>query len=106
MKDLGKKLGTRIKEIRKSRGLSQERLAEKVDISPRYLSRLEVGQQIPSIETLTGLAEALDVQLWELFTFGHDGTVKELREAMRKLILEGDEQQLRLAVKVFRAVLH
>ena len=106
MKDLGKKLGTRIKEIRKSRGLSQERLAEKVDISPRYLSRLEVGQQIPSIETLAGLAEALEVQLWELFTFGHDGTAKELRESIRKLVQEGDEQQLRLAVKVFRAVLH
>jgi transcriptional regulator with XRE-family HTH domain len=106
MKDLGKKLGTRIKEVRKSRGLSQERLAEKVDISPRYLSRLEVGQQMPSIETLAGLAEALDVHLWELFTFGHDGTVKDLREAMRRLIQEGDEQQLRLAVKVFRAMLH
>jgi transcriptional regulator with XRE-family HTH domain len=106
MKDLGKKLGTRIKKIRKSRGLSQERLAEKVDISPRYLSRLEVGQQLPSIETLAGLAEALEVQLWELFNFEHGGTVKELREAMRRLIQEGDEQRLRLAVKVFQAVLH
>ena len=33
-------------------------------------------------------------------------TVKELRESIRKLVQEGDEQQLRLAVKVFRAVLH
>lgn len=106
MKDLGRKLGARIKDVRKSRGLSQERLAEKVDISPRYLSRLEVGQQIPSIETLAGLAEALEVQLWELFAFGPDGTLKQLRVTMRKLLQEEDEQRLRLAVKVLRAVLH
>lgn len=106
MKGLGEKLGARLKEIRKVRGFSQERLAEKVDISPRYLSRLEVGQKTPSIETLARLAEALEVQVWELFDYRHEGTMKELRETMRKLIQEGDERQLRLAVKVFRAVLH
>jgi transcriptional regulator with XRE-family HTH domain len=49
MKDLPGRLGARIKEIRKSRGLSQERLAEKAEISPRFLSRLEVGQQSPEV---------------------------------------------------------
>lgn len=104
MKDLPGRMGARIKEVRKSRGLSQERLAEKAEISPRFLSRLEVGQQSPSIETLARLAEALGVELWELCDFGHEGTVKELQETLRKLIHESDERKLRLAVKVFRAV--
>ena len=106
MKGLSEKIGERLKEIRKLRGFSQERLAEKVDISPRYLSRLEVGQKTPSIDTLARLAEALEVQVWELLDYRHEGTMKELRETMRKLIQEVDERQLRLAVKVFRAVLH
>jgi transcriptional regulator with XRE-family HTH domain len=104
MKDLARKLGARIKEIRKARGLTQERLAEQADLSPRYLSRLEVGQQSSSIETLARLARALEVELWELFDFGHAGTVKELQEALRKLMRELDEEKLRLAVKVVRAV--
>jgi transcriptional regulator with XRE-family HTH domain len=104
MKNLAVRLGARIKSLRKSRGLSQERLAEKSDITPKYLSRLEVGQQSPSIETLARLAEALGVELWELCDFGHEGTVKELQETLRKLIHESDERKLRLAVKVFRAV--
>jgi transcriptional regulator with XRE-family HTH domain len=105
MKNLTGRLGARIKALRKSRRLSQERLAEKADIAPKYLSRLEVGQQSPSIETLASLAEALDVELWEICDFGHEGTQKELQEMLRKIIQESDERKLRLAVKVFRAVM-
>lgn len=104
MKNLTGQMGARIKALRKSRRLSQERLAEKSDITPKYLSRLEVGQQSPSVETLARLADALDVELWELCDFGHEATVKELQETLRKLIQESDERKLRLAVKVFRAV--
>jgi len=104
MKNLAKRLGARIKALRKSRGLSQEQLAEKTGITPKYLSRLEVGQQNPSIETLAKLTEALDVELWELCDVGHEETQKELQETLRKIIHEADEKKLRLAVKVFRAV--
>ena len=104
MKDLAEKIGARIKAVRRSRGMTQERLAEQAEISPRYLSRLEVGEQSPSIDTLGRLATALDVELWELFDFGHEGTQKELQNTMRKLVRESDEGKLRLAVKVFRAV--
>jgi|SRR5579884_661097 transcriptional regulator with XRE-family HTH domain len=103
MAGLSRKLGCRIKEIRRARGLTQERLAEQADLSPRYLSRLEVGQQSPSIEMLTRLARALNVEMWELFDFGHVGTMKELQETLSKLIRELDEEKLRLVVKVIRA---
>lgn len=105
MKDLRGRMGGRIKSVRKARGFSQERLAEKSGISPKYLSRLEVGQQSPSFESLARLAEALDVEMWELLNFGHEGTLRDLRETLRKLIQESDEQKLRLAVKVLRAVM-
>lgn len=105
MKHVNTHIGQRIKEIRKTKGLTQETLAEKVEISTRYLSRLEVGQQSASIDTLVRLAEALNVELGELFDFGHHGTVTELRQMLRKQIQESNEEQLRLAVKLFRAVL-
>ncbi len=105
MKDIPQKLGRRIKELRKLRKLTQEKLAEQTEISYRFLSRLEVGHKSPSIETLTRLAEALDVELWELFDFGHVADVQELRKTMRKLTQECDKRTLKLVVKVMRAIL-
>ncbi|THJ20151.1 MAG: helix-turn-helix transcriptional regulator [Nitrospira sp. CG24D] len=104
MKDLLRKLGARIKEERKVRGLTQEQLAEKVEITPRYLSRLEGGQQSPSIETLTKLAGIFEIELQELFDFHHIGTPKELRARLSKFMNELDEQKLRLAVRLLKAV--
>jgi transcriptional regulator with XRE-family HTH domain len=104
MKDVLRKLGARLKEIRKARGLTQEALAEKVDLSPQYLSRLEGGHQSPSIETMARLAEALDLELFELFNVGHQGTVKEVREKLRKVIHESNEEELRLGLKLLQAL--
>lgn len=99
-----RKLGARIKEERRVRGLTQEQLAEQVEISPRYLSRLEVGRQSPSIATLIKMAEIFDMELSELFDFGHIGTSKELRATLSKFITELDDQKLMVAVKVLKAM--
>ena len=104
MKDLLRQLGRRIKEVRKARGMTQEALAERIEMSPQYLSRIEGGSQSPSVEMLTKLADSLEVEVWEIFDFGDPGTAKELREAVRKVVQGADEKQLRLALKVFRAV--
>jgi transcriptional regulator with XRE-family HTH domain len=52
-------LAERIKALRRAAGLTQEGLAEKADISPEYLSRLETTRQVPSLDTVVDLAEAL-----------------------------------------------
>lgn len=104
MRDLHKRLGGRIRQVRKARGVTQEALAERIDMSPQYLSRIEGGHQSPSVDTLAKLAESLEVEVWELFDFGQPETVKDLREAVRKVTQGTDEGQLRLALKVFRAV--
>jgi len=44
-------LGARIKELRKLRQITQEQLAEKVDLATRYISLIEVGRSSPSLET-------------------------------------------------------
>lgn len=104
MEDEAKRLGTRIKEVRRSRGLTQEKLSEKAGISTRYLSRLEVGKQNPSIDTLVKIAKALTIEVWELYDFTPHGTVKELKTVARKLLDELDEQKLRLVIKIVRAI--
>lgn len=97
-------IGVRIKEIRKSKGLSQEKLAEKAETSANYLSRMERGTENPTLDMLIKISDALEVELWEICDFGHEVNIKELREAMNKLLKESDEEKLRMAVKILRAV--
>ena len=98
--------GKRVRALRKNKGLSQEELAEKTDISSKYLSRVEMGQHFPSIDTLDKLANALKVELKDFFEFAHEGrSSRELREILSGLLKEADEEKLRLLVKIVRAVI-
>ena len=99
-------LGLRIKELRKTRGLTQRQLADKVNIDPKHLSRLEVGNSFPSIDTLERLANVLEVELRNFFEFSHKaGDVKGLKKLISELIKNEDKHKLRLAVKILNALL-
>ena len=61
--------GRRIQVLRKSRGLTQEALAEQVGISVDFLSLIERGRNSPSFENLELFGRALKLPLSQLFTF-------------------------------------
>jgi len=65
--ELKKALGKNIKFWRFRRQLSQIDLAEKAGISVTFLSNIERGNNYPQAKTLCNLAEALNVDAWELF---------------------------------------
>ena len=56
-----------LKENRRKKGLTQEKLAEKADVSLRYIAMLELGKSFPSGEMLEKLAQVLDIQAFQLF---------------------------------------
>ena len=57
-------LGLKIREVRKSRNLSQEKLSELVGISPNYLSRVETNNGgIVSLPTLVKISNILNVSM-------------------------------------------
>ena len=62
-------LGLKVKEFRKQCKMTQEQLAEIVGVDNGYISKLEVGQNFPSITTLEKIAEALNVNLFEMFQY-------------------------------------
>ena len=64
--ELNATYGSNIKKIRKSKDFSQETLAEKADISPSFLSDIENGKKWGAFETLVALANALEVEPYEL----------------------------------------
>lgn len=58
---LGVQFGKRIKECRKARGLTQEQLASAVGIATNTISRYEINERQPNLETLNKIAVALEM---------------------------------------------
>ena len=67
--DFAIKLGNRIRELRKIKGVSQLELAYDMDMSMNTISGIELGKISPKIETLRKIAEKLNVSMSELFEF-------------------------------------
>jgi transcriptional regulator with XRE-family HTH domain len=61
------KIGRRIKELRLQKGMTQQDLAEKAEISVSFLSFLEKANRKGSLQTYFDLAKAFDMDLAELF---------------------------------------
>lgn len=59
-------LGEFVRAKRKEAGFSQEKLAEKADLSTVFISRIERGVESPSVDNLLKIAKALDVRVRDL----------------------------------------
>lgn len=59
-------LGKNVVRLRGVRGLTQEKLAELVDLDRRYVQRIEAGTANPGIEVLNRLKDALSVEWTQL----------------------------------------
>ena len=67
--DIEKRFGAKLAYIRKSKKLSQMKLAEIVDMNFNYIGQIERGEANVTIKTMCMLANALNVELKELFNF-------------------------------------
>lgn len=63
-------IGERIKTLRQQKGLSQGDVEKRTNMLRCYISRVENGHTVPSLETLERFARALEVPLHELFYEG------------------------------------
>lgn len=69
--DIKNLLGKRIKELRKTQSLTQEKLSEKIGIDTVSLCNIERGKYFPSADTLDRIIEALQIKPSELFECEH-----------------------------------
>lgn len=99
-------LGARIKELRKKRGLTQEKLSEIIEIDPKHLSRIEVGKSYPSLQTLDKISKALKVELKDFFEFNQKvRNMKEFNKNVQNLLKETTPDMIPLILKVLRAII-
>ena len=98
-------LGARIKEIRKARGLTQEQLAEMIDVEQKHVSRIESGKNYPTIDLLEKMAAALKVPLMGFFDFMHMQDDDESAVNLEKMLLELDRDSRKIAYRLIRATI-
>lgn len=96
-------LGKRIKEIRKRRGFTQEKLAELADIEIPSLSNIENGKNYPNNDTLEKLSEALSIPPYELYMFDYYKPINELIEEMTQA-MQNNEQLTQNMYKYFMCI--
>ncbi len=65
-------IGDRLRKLRKDKDLSQGEIEKRTGLLRSYISRVENGHTVPSIETLEKLAAALEIPLYMLFYEGEE----------------------------------
>ena len=79
-----KAIGQRIKRERKMNGLTQEKLAEMLEISTEHLSRIETGSYRPSLLLIEKISEIFNIDESELM-FGSSDDKRASKELIDKI---------------------
>jgi transcriptional regulator with XRE-family HTH domain len=99
-------IGIRLKKLREDRSLSQGDIEKRTGLLRCYISRVENGHTVPSLETMERLAAALEIPLYQLF---YEGEVEPVlpnlskRRTTEELALDAEqEKEVRFFEKVRR----
>jgi len=106
--NIKKELGEKIKRLLKKQKLTQEQLAEMIDIAPRNLSSIEVGTSFAKAETLEKILIALNTTTEELFSNDHiksnEALIKEIHNSISSI--QDNKAMLEKVYKVIKALIH
>ena len=97
-----KKIGNFLKNLRKEKGITQEMLAEKLNVSGRTVSRWETGNNMPDISMLIELAEFYDISIPEIVNGErkNEKMNEEVKEVAQTLSAYADFEKENLIKKI------
>jgi len=98
-------IGNRIGELRKQKGLTQEKLAEKMGVSPKYLSSIERGKENPTLDMIINLAQSMNIEIAELFTSIEVEDPSRRKSLITSLLKEADEEQIKIGLKILKVII-
>ena len=91
------KIGKRIKGKRTALHITQEKLAEEIDVSPSYISEIERGTSISSLAVIAKIANILDLNL-DYLVFGINS--KNIDETFSEIIKSIPEKEHKLYIDI------
>ena len=97
-------IGKRIKEQRQRRNLTQEMLAELIEVSPGYISLVETGRKQASLDTLLSISEMLNITLNELLVGNQIPLDTDYNSEIADLMSGCDQYERRMMFEIMRTV--
>jgi len=105
MADSAKLLGSRVRELRKQKGLTQEQLGESSNIGAQYISLVEREGANVTLALAENIANGLQVELKDLFDFDHKANDEQLRTTLKNMIDSAEGEKLQQLHRIIKAVL-
>lgn len=100
MSTLSVQVGKRIKELKEARNMKQVELADLIDMEATNLSKLEKGVHLPKEDNLNKITNALNVDIKELFDFGHLKTKEELINDINTIFEQSTLEEMQFFHKI------
>jgi len=95
----------KLKNLRKFKKLTQEKLAEMVDMDIRQIARLEAGESLPSITTVLKFCDVFEVTPNDLLWYDKQIKDNALKSDIHDILALAKPEQLELIKKLILAVL-
>ena len=94
----------RLQEIRKTKGFTQEKLAEKIGVDTPHISNIERGKYFVTAETLENIATALSIQPKDLFDFGHIRKREEIVKSISQYTQNCSDSKIEFLAKIINCL--
>lgn len=102
--NIKKLLGARIKQLRQTKGLSQEQFAEKLGIATRTLCGIEIGKNFLTSNTLEKILEVLNITPQDLFLVNHYQPREDLEQEIFETISKiKDREKIEIIYKIIKS---
>lgn len=98
-------IGKRIKKNRRNLGMTQEQLAERINISVPHMSRIETGTGSPSLQTLVDICNTLDITVDDLMQDSLTAAQKKLEGRLGEIAEDCSAEELHLVAEVAETML-
>ena len=102
---LKKKLGKRIRDLRRKSGYTQAKLAELAGIAAKTQSCIETGRNFPSADLIERYAQIFGVDEDDIFTFDNQKSIEDLKQQIAVMINNADSKDLAVLHKIIKGYL-
>jgi len=102
--DEQKLFGKRIKELRKQNNLTQDELAEKLGVFQKQIGNIETGTTFTTMSNITKLAGIFQVEIKDLFEFGHQKPRDEIIYEIHDMIADVSDDKLKMIYRIIKDI--
>ena len=99
-------IGERLKKARVAKGYTQEQLAEKIDVSVAFLSRVERGNARVNLNRLNQLCDLLDISEGDILTGVGSNSNNYLNEEFANLLRECPPDKIKLIYDIAKVIVN